>query len=72
MLGDLLERQTCPYIGRAVQQLTDLRHDEGDRYGAKALGALGLPRYRPGCAHRVHRDRAFPRRHSLSVYLQIQ
>ena len=37
LLGDMLEGQTGPHIGRAVQQLTDLRHDEGDRYGAKAL-----------------------------------
>ncbi|KAH9985034.1 hypothetical protein BJV77DRAFT_1188046 [Russula vinacea] len=40
LLGDMLEGQTGPHIDSAVQQLTDLQREGGDRYRAKALAVI--------------------------------
>ena len=48
LLGDMLEGQTGPHIDRAVQQLTDLQHEDGGRCGAKALGVIA--RLRASCS----------------------
>ena len=48
LLGGMLEGQTGPHIDRAVQQLTDLQHENGDRYGAKELAVIA--RLRASCS----------------------
>ena len=48
LLGDMLEGQTGPHIDRAVQQLTDLQREDGDRYRAKALAVIA--RLRASCS----------------------
>jgi hypothetical protein len=48
LLGDMLEGQTGPHINSAVQQLTDLQREDGDRYGAKALAVIA--RLRKSCS----------------------
>ena len=40
LLGDILEGQTGPHIDSAVQQLTDLQREGGDRYRVKALTVI--------------------------------
>ena len=48
LLGDMFEGQTGPHIDRAVQQLTDLQREDGDRYGAKAMAVIA--RLRASCS----------------------
>ena len=48
LLGDMLEGQTGPHIDSAVQQLTDLQREDGDRYGGKALAVIA--RLRASCS----------------------
>jgi hypothetical protein len=48
LLGDMLDGQTGPHIDSAVQQLTDLHREDGDEYGAKALGVIA--RLRASCS----------------------
>jgi hypothetical protein len=45
LLGDLLEVYSGPYIDSAVQQLTDLQHEVGGGYGARAEAVIS--RIRP-------------------------
>ena len=40
LLADMLEGQTGPHINIALQQLTNLHHEVGGRYGAKALTVI--------------------------------
>jgi hypothetical protein len=40
LLGDMLEGQTGPHIGSAVQQLTDYQRGDGVKYGAKASAVI--------------------------------